>query len=99
MNESRLPHGLDFRRSTIAYSMEAIANLVFSGTFIGYLPTHYAAEWVAQQRLRAIRPAQLAFVSEFHCVTRQGVEPGQMLRTFLAALESAQIRLGAGEPA
>ncbi|WP_448678522.1 LysR family transcriptional regulator [Pseudomonas nicosulfuronedens] len=99
MNESRLPHGLEFRRSTIAYSMEAIANLVFSGTFIGYLPTHYAAEWVTQERLRAIRPAQLAFVSEFHCVTRQGVEPGEMLGAFLAALESVQLRLGAGEPA
>ncbi|MBD9502461.1 LysR family transcriptional regulator [Pseudomonas sp. BGr12] len=99
MTESRRPHGLVFGRATNAYSMEAIANLVFSGTFIGYLPTHYAAQWVAQDRLRAIRPAQLAYVSEFHCVTRQGAEPGDVLAAFLDALERAQAELGSGAPA
>ena len=96
MAESRRPHGLVFSRATNAYSMEAIANLVFSGTFIGYLPSHYAGEWVADGRLRAIRPAQLAYVSEFHCVTRQGAEPGESLAAFLDALERAQARLGSG---
>ena len=99
MTESRRPHGLVFSRATNAYTMEAIANLVFSGTFIGYLPTHYAAQWVARDRLRAIRPAQLAYVSEFHCVTRQGAEPGEVLGAFLDALERAQFELGSGEPA
>lgn len=99
MTESRRPHGLVFARATNAYSMEAIANLVFSGTYIGYLPTHYAAQWVAQDRLRAIRPAQLAYVSEFHCVTRQGAEPGEVLGAFLDALGRAQAELGSGEPA
>ncbi|SDJ82053.1 DNA-binding transcriptional regulator, LysR family [Pseudomonas delhiensis] len=96
MAESRRPHGLEFNRTTTAYSMEAIANLVFSGTFIGYLPTPYAAAWAAEGRLRAIRPAQLAYHSEFHCVTRQGAEPGEALGAFLAALERAQAQLGRG---
>ncbi|MDN6855262.1 LysR family transcriptional regulator [Pseudomonas sp. CAN2814] len=99
MAESRRPHGLVFSRATNAYSMEAIANLLFSGAFIGYLPTHYAAKWVADGHLRAIRPAQLAFVSEFHCVTRQGAEPGEVLGAFLDALARAQSELGSGEPA
>ncbi|WP_175843913.1 LysR family transcriptional regulator [Burkholderia arboris] len=94
MAESRRPHGLVFGSSTSAYTMEAIATLVFSGTFIGYLPTHYAAAWVAEGRLRAIRPAQLAYFSSFHCVTRQGAEPGAALDGFLAALDEAQARLG-----
>lgn len=93
MAESRRPHGLVFGHSTSAYTMEAIATLVFSGTFIGYLPTHYAAAWVAEGRLRAIRPAQLAYFSEFHCVTRQGAESGGALDGFLAALDEAQARL------
>ena len=94
MAESRRPHGLVFGHGTSAYSMEAIATLVFSGMFIGYLPTHYAAAWVAEDRLRAIRPAQLAYFSSFHCVTRQGIEPGAALDAFLGALDDAQARLG-----
>ena len=99
MTESRRPHGLVFNRTTTAYSMEAIANLVFSGTYIGYLPTPYASAWAAAGRLRAIRPAQLAYTSEFHCVTRQGAEPGEALGAFLSVLEEAQARLGRGEVA
>ena len=55
-----------------------------------------AAAWVAEGRLRAIRPAQLAYHSEFHCVTRQGAEPGEALGAFLGALEQAQAQLGRG---
>ncbi|MCU9957189.1 MULTISPECIES: LysR family transcriptional regulator [Burkholderia] len=94
MAESQRPHGLVFGHGTSAYSMEAIATLVFSGTFVGYLPTHYAAAWAAEGRLRAIRPAQLAYLSAFHCVTRQGAEPSGTLDAFLAALDDAQSALG-----
>ena len=74
MAENHRPHDLRFNQGTDAYTMEAIATLVFSGTYIGYLPTHYAATWVAEGRMRAIRPRQLAYDSEFHCITRQGHE-------------------------
>ncbi|HIE6033007.1 TPA: OprD family outer membrane porin [Pseudomonas aeruginosa] len=47
MAENHRPHDLRFNQGTDAYTMEAIATLVFSGTYIGYLPTHYAATWVA----------------------------------------------------
>ncbi|MDR0212472.1 MAG: LysR family transcriptional regulator [Comamonas sp.] len=94
MAESRRPHGLAFSHGTNAYTMEAIATLVFSGTFIGYLPTHYAAAWVLEGRIRAIRPAQLAYFSSFHCVTRQGTESAPILNDFLAALDDAQAQLG-----
>ena len=62
----------------------------------GSSPSHYASEWVADGRLRAIRPAQLAYVSDFHCVTRQGAEPGEALGAFLDVLARAQAELGSG---
>ncbi|MFU7526831.1 LysR family transcriptional regulator, partial [Pseudomonas paraeruginosa] len=67
MAESQRPHALRFRHGINAYTMEAIAPLVFSGTYIGSLPTHYAANWVAAGRMRALRPSQLAYDSEFPC--------------------------------
>jgi DNA-binding transcriptional LysR family regulator len=88
MAEHQRPHGLVFNRSTTAYSMEAIATLVLSGTYIGYLPTHYAAGWVAEGRLRALRPGQLAYASGFHCASRQSAESCASLEDFVAILQA-----------
>ncbi|MDT4851834.1 LysR substrate binding domain protein [compost metagenome] len=77
--------------------MEAIATLIFSGTYLGYLPTHYAANWVDKGRLRALLPERLAYRSVFHCITRQGQEPRAALAAFLEALETTRQQL-AGEP-
>lgn len=48
MAENHRPHDLRFNQGTDAYTMEAIATLVFGRHHIGYLPTHYAATWVAE---------------------------------------------------
>lgn len=40
----------------VVSDMEAEARLILSGAFLGYLPEHYAASFVAAGRLRSIRP-------------------------------------------
>lgn len=84
--ENRRPYELRFSNMISAFSMEAIALLVFSGTYIGYLPTHYARQWVEQGRLRSILPERLSYHSAFHCITRQGVEIQSGLGNFLQAM-------------
>lgn len=84
--ENRRPYELRFSNMISAFSMEAIALLVFSGTYIGYLPTHYARQWVDQGRLRAILPQRLSYASAFHCITRQGLEIAPGLGNFLKAM-------------
>jgi len=74
MAESRRPFDIKFGHAISAWSMEAIATLVFSGTYIGYLPSHYAQPWVDKGQLRALLPQRLGYESAFHCVTRQGGE-------------------------
>lgn len=73
--------------------MEAIATLIFSGTYLGYLPTHYAAHWVERNQLRALLPERLAYRSAFHCITRQGQVPKAALAGFLDALDAAHRQL------
>lgn len=90
MAENRRPHDLRFSKSVKAYSMEAIATLLLSGTYIGYLPTHYAAAWVCAGKLRALQPDQLSYRSEFHCATRQGQEAKPALTQFLKCLFGAR---------
>ncbi|QMV65319.1 DNA-binding transcriptional LysR family regulator [Ectopseudomonas oleovorans] len=74
LSESRRPHQLRFQHFVNAYTMEATALLIFSGTYIGYLPTHYAQPWVDRGRLRPIRPDSLSFEAQFECIVRQGLE-------------------------
>lgn len=84
--ENKRPCELRFASAVSAFSMEAIALLIFSDTYIGYLPTHYAASWVERGRLRSIMPQRLAYRSAFHCITRQGVEQKSTVSLFLDAL-------------
>ena len=84
--ENKRPCELRFASAVSAFSMEAIALLIFSDTYIGYLPTHYAASWVERGRLRSIMPQRLAYRSAFHCITRQGVEQKSTVTRFLDAL-------------
>ncbi|RWU21099.1 LysR family transcriptional regulator [Pseudomonas alkylphenolica] len=90
MLESRRPHNLRFGNAVSAFSMEAIATLIASGTCIGYLPTHYANIWVERGVLRSIAPQRLAYSAAFHCITRQGQAPTVALAKLLEALDAAQ---------
>ncbi|MEB2623749.1 LysR family transcriptional regulator [Pseudomonas sp. YuFO8] len=84
--ENKRPCELRFASAVSAFSMEAIALLILSDTYIGYLPTHYAASWVERGRLRSIMPQRLGYRSAFHCITRQGVEQKGTVSGFLDAL-------------
>ncbi|WP_412777411.1 LysR family transcriptional regulator [Thalassospira lucentensis] len=45
--------------------MEAEARLILSGAFLGYLPEHYAKQFVEAGRMRAIRPDQFYVEATF----------------------------------
>lgn len=72
-----------------ADNLEAIAMLVLSGRFVGYLPDHAAAAWVAQGRIRPIRPAELGYTSHFEVASlRRSPQPAP-LAAFLDDLRAA----------
>jgi DNA-binding transcriptional LysR family regulator len=45
--------------------MEAMAHLVLSGRFIGFMPVHYAAVWTGSDRMRPILPGRFTHNSTF----------------------------------
>ncbi len=55
--ESNPPTDIDFRVRTTASHMESIALFVLSGKYIGYLPDHYADQWVRNNQMRALLPS------------------------------------------
>ncbi|WP_339858485.1 LysR family transcriptional regulator [Thalassospira alkalitolerans] len=63
--------GRDLKDFAIAHphavvsDMEAEARLILSGAFLGYLPQHYAQQFVDAGRMHAIRPEQFCTTSMF----------------------------------
>lgn len=80
---------LDVSRTATAYQMEGIAILILSGKFIGYLPVHYANQWVRQGMMKRILPGQLAYDAEHNIVTKTGTEHNPVVQNFLKTLRAA----------
>jgi len=87
--DNHLPHRLHFKNLVTAFSMEAIATLILSGGYIGYLPQHYAKLWTEQNRLKVLLVEQLSFDAAFHMIVRSGQLPHAQINAFLQALQES----------
>ncbi len=54
-----------------ASSVEGIAILIMTGQFIGFLPKHFAAFWVARREMKPIRPKKYFFDANIVSIRRQ----------------------------
>ena len=79
-------HYQALRCTASASDREGMAFLILTGRFIGYLPDHYAATWLQEGRLRALKPAERYYDLSLAAVTRKGRRPNLVLESFLEAL-------------
>ncbi len=56
--------------SASATQVEAVALLIKTGRFLGFLPQHYAAPMVARGEFRAVRPDLFNIVTPFSLILR-----------------------------
>jgi DNA-binding transcriptional LysR family regulator len=75
--------------SASASDREGMAFLILTGRFIGYLPDHYAAAWVQQGRLRALKADSRFYDLSLAAVTRKGRRPHLVLESFLEGLAAS----------
>ena len=84
--------GLGFQvLGTISYTanLEAIALLVLSGTFIGFIPQHYAQRLVNSGQLIAVLPESLVRVSLIQVAHRKHEERSrELIRNALNILKT-----------
>ena len=73
-------------RQATAFDQEAIATLILSGRFLGFLPDHYAEAFVRQGRMRAVQPRRLHYECEFVSVLRRSPRPPRAALAFHRAL-------------
>ncbi|WP_232359268.1 LysR family transcriptional regulator [Paraneptunicella aestuarii] len=76
-------HYQNLKTSATATDREGVALLILTGSYIGYLPTHYAKRWIQDGKMRALNPEQYNFVTQYRTVTRKCNRHNMVLDTFL----------------
>ncbi len=66
--------------------IEGVAYLILSGSYVGYLPTHYAQTWVGQGLIRPIRPDRTRRSSPICLIRRKSARVSRLVQTFLDAI-------------
>jgi DNA-binding transcriptional LysR family regulator len=70
-----------------ATDREGAAFLILTGCYLGFLPTHFARQWVDQGAMRALLPGAYRYRLDFHAIIQKGAQPNLVLETFLSLLE------------
>ena len=79
------------QRHATAYDQEAVAHLVLSGKYVGYLPEHYAKAFVDEGVMRTLLPATFQYVCQFSAIVRRSPPPNRVVQTLLDALMEAHL--------
>lgn len=66
--------------------IEGIAILIISGGYLGFLPDHFARQWIVAGRMREIRPEELFYNVTFAAIDRRDAPPNILKETILPFL-------------
>ncbi|VFR79531.1 Transcriptional regulators, LysR family [plant metagenome] len=82
-------HQAKLTRAATGFDQEAIATLVLSGRYLGFLPDHYAEVFERQGRIQAVAPQRLSYVCRFVSIVRRSPQPSRAARLFHDCLAQA----------
>lgn len=77
-----LSHRERLVRSATGFDQEAIAALVLSGKFLGFLPDHYAEAFESRGLMRAILPSRFHYACSFVALLRRSPQPARAAAMF-----------------
>jgi DNA-binding transcriptional LysR family regulator len=76
------------KASASATDREGVAFLILSGSYIGYLPTHYAERWVRDGQMKALPPNNWRYLTSYSAITRKGGISNLVLETYFDELNN-----------
>ncbi|MCK4206919.1 LysR family transcriptional regulator [Brucella pituitosa] len=79
-----------FRSASVAHNMESVAIFVVSGRFIGFLPEHYARQWVNTDMMRPIRPDLYIYENSFYSFRSKSQRANRLIGQYRRDLISEQ---------
>jgi DNA-binding transcriptional LysR family regulator len=69
-------------RKATGFDQEAIATLILSGQFLGFLPDHYAQSFVRAGLMRAVHAAVFRYTCQFFAIARRSPQAARATRAF-----------------
>ncbi len=77
-----------FAFNTVASSpyIEGAAYLVLSGLYVGYLPNHYANNWLSQGLIRTVMPEQVRRAVQLSLIKRKSARVSRLMKVFMNEL-------------
>lgn len=84
-----IAHANRLEREASASDQEAVATLVLSGCYVGFLPEHYAQSFVQAGRMRAVAARTLRYRCGFLCAQRRAPAPLRVAQLFREVLLEA----------
>ena len=90
-----LAQQVQLTRQATGYDQESIATLILSGRYLGFLPDHYADEFVHQNRMRAVQPQVFSYRCSFFGIVRASPQAARVTLAFQACLRQAHIQRAA----
>lgn len=79
-------HRFGLQRRATVNDQEAVATLILSGEYIGFLPDHYAAAFERAGLIRRIPAPECMYDVRFVAVVRRSPEPARLALAFLEVL-------------
>lgn len=69
--------------SSTATDREGVAFLIMTGCFIGYLPTHYAAQWVQQGKMKAVCAEHFHYTTDYAVVHKKNAPTNHLVDAWI----------------
>lgn len=85
----QLAHARHLARAATGFDQEAIAWLILSGRYLGFLPRHYARSFEQDGRLKPVAPARFGYRCRFAAIWRRSPEPTRATALFAQCLAEA----------
>jgi len=82
-------HRFRLKRKASVSDQEAVATLILSGCYIGFLPDHYAANFVRSGQMKRIAHPQCMYDVQFVAIERRSPSPPRAAQAFGELLRAA----------
>ncbi len=83
------PIGMSLPSTAVADLMESVAVFILSGRYIGFLPEHFARQWIAQDLMRPLLDRELGYKNPIYLAIRKTEQNKPILSLFLRELYKA----------
>ena len=85
----QFPANIRLTTSAVADLMESVAVFILAARYIGFLPEHFARQWVDQDRMRPLLEEKLGYRNPIYLAIRKTEQQTPILTAFLKELRSA----------